>query len=171
MRGVCRIALLASFMMAARPAVAAAQASRSAAGPGLDAHDMRHRMEQRLRERLWTVAKERIGLSDEQMTRLETATLKSDMKRRALTAEDRAERQILRTELESGDAANQGRVAAALDRLLQLHRARLDILSDEQRDLAEFMTPVQRARYAALQDELRHRADALRRARRERPLR
>lgn len=168
-RGIWRLAVVATIaVVAVRPSGVDAQAPRAAAAPGPDAPEMRHRMEQRLREGLWKVAKERIGLSDEQMSRLEVVTLRADMRRRALNAEDRTQRQVLRTELQGGDAANQPRVAAALDRLLQLHRQRLDILTDEQHELSDFMTPVQRARYAALQDELRHRADALRRERRMR---
>lgn len=57
------------------------------------------------------------------------------------------------------------RVAAALDRLLQVQRSRLDIVAEEQRDLAAFMTPVQRARYAALQEQLRRRVQTMQRRR------
>ena len=170
-RVVRRIATIWSFAAVSSAVTAVAQPARGSTPPGPDTLAPRHRMEQRLREGLWKVAKDRVGLSDEQMARLEAVTLKSDLRRRALNLEDRDQRQLLRTELLAGDAANQGRVAGALDRLLQLHRERLDILGDEQHELADFMTPVQRARYAALQDELRHRAEALRRERRAgRPL-
>lgn len=168
-RGIRRVFAMTSFALAAGGGALVAQPPRGSLPGDADGAPARRRMEQRLREGLWQVAKSRIGLTDEQMTRLEAATLKSDERRRALGMVDRAQRQLLRTELLQGDGADQARVAAALDRLLQVHRDRLDIVADEQRELAQFMTPVQRARYAGLQDELRHRAEELRRARRDGP--
>lgn len=127
----------------------------------------RQQMEQQLRQGMWRIARRRVGLNDEQMRRLEETAARFDTRRRAILAEDRAQRQVLRAELQAGDAANQDRVAAALDRLLQIQRQRADLNAEEQHELSQFMTPVQRARYAALQEQVRRRADALRRARRE----
>ena len=56
-------------------------------------------------------------------------------------------------------------MAAALDRVLQLQRQRLDLMADEQKDLAGFLTPVQRAKYAALQEQIRRRVENARRQR------
>jgi hypothetical protein len=125
----------------------------------------RQQMEQRLRQGLWRIAKERIGLTDAQMSRLTEVNHRFDARRRALNQEERAQRQALRAEILARDSANQDRIAAALDRLLQLQRQRLDILSEEQKEFATFMTPLQRAQYAALQEQLRRRAEELRRAR------
>ncbi len=125
----------------------------------------RSQLEQQLRQRLWRVAQQRVGLTEDQMSRLQATTEKFDPRRRALVSEERQQRTILRTEILADTRADQGRVAAALDRLLQLQRARLDLQTEEQRAFASFMTPVQRARYAALQEQLRRRADDLRRQR------
>ncbi|HET9683588.1 MAG TPA: hypothetical protein VFP15_05755, partial [Gemmatimonadaceae bacterium] len=65
----------------------------------------------------------------------------------------------------AGDRADQNRVAAALDQLLKLQRQRLDTQAEEQEELATFMSPLQRAKYAALQEQVRRRVEALRRAR------
>jgi hypothetical protein len=125
----------------------------------------RQLMEQRLRQGLWRVAKQRIGLTDSQMTRLTEVNHRFDVRRRAINQEERGQRLILRAEILARDSANQNRIAAALDRLLQLQRQRLDLVAEEQRELATFMTPLQRAQYAAVQEQLRRRVEELRRAR------
>lgn len=125
----------------------------------------RERMEQRLRQGLWHAARVRIPLSDDQMRKLELTSARYDGRRRSLAMDERIQRQLLRSEVGAGDSADQGRVAAALDRLLQIQRLRLDIVAEEQRELAGFMTPVERARYGALQDQLRRRMQIMQRRR------
>jgi len=44
---------------------------------------------------------------------------------------------------------------------------RLDVFTREQRDLASFLTPVQRAKYASLQEGLRKKVEQLRQQRQE----
>jgi hypothetical protein len=46
-----------------------------------------------------------------------------------------------------------------------LERRKLDLLEAEQRDLAKFLSPIQRARYFGLQDELRRGMQDLQRRR------
>ena len=122
----------------------------------------RQQLEARLRQRLWNITKNRVGFSDEQMSRLAQTSRAFDDRRRRLAAEERQQRQLLRREILAGSAANQSQVATALDRVLQIQRERIDLQIEEQRAFAEFMTPVQRARYAALQEQLRRRAERLR---------
>jgi hypothetical protein len=122
-------------------------------------------MEQQLRRGLWQIAKQRIGFSDAQMTRLEQTSRRFDERRRALAQEERVQRLILREELLADAKADQDRVAKALDRLHELQRQRFDLQSEEQREFATFMSPVQRAKYAALQEQVRRRVEALRRQR------
>jgi len=122
----------------------------------------RQQLETRLRQRLWTITKNRVGFSDEQMNRLAQTSRRFDTRRRELAIDERQQRQLLRREILSGSAADQAQVATALDRVLQIQRQRIDLQIEEQRAFAEFMTPVQRARYAALQEQLRRRAEKLR---------
>lgn len=128
----------------------------------------RPQMEQRLRAGLWRIAKQRLGFNDEQMNRLTTTNQKFDARRRDINQRERTERQALRREVLAGDSANQDRIATALDQLLKLQHQRLDVMADEQKELATFMTPLQRAKYAALQEQVRRRVDALRRERQNR---
>ena len=125
----------------------------------------RQQLEAQLRQRMWRITKNRVGLTDAQMDRLAQASQPFDVQRRQFAAQEREARVALRRELVAGPNANQERVAASLDRVLDLQRRRAQLLIDEQRVLGAFMTPVQRARYAALQEGLRRRAEVLRRQR------
>jgi hypothetical protein len=122
----------------------------------------RQQLEARLRQRLWGITKNRLGFTDDQMTRLAQTSRSFDERRRRLAVEERQQRQLLRREILAGSAADQTQVATALDRVLRIQRERIDLQIEEQRAFAEFMTPVQRARYAALQEQLRRRAENLR---------
>ncbi len=125
----------------------------------------RQQLEARLRQRLWGITKNRVGLTDDQMTRLSQTSRPFDVQRRDLAVQERAERLALRREILAGPGADQQRIATSLDRVLELQRRRAQLQIDEQRSLAAFMTPMQRARYAALQEQLRRRAENLRRQR------
>ncbi len=160
MRRLARLAVL----MALPLTVSVAQAQR-VPGAGRGAPPRRAQMEQQLRQNLWRITRQRVGLSDAQMTQLEQTSRRFDERRRALMVEERAQRLTLRRELLADAKADHARVAAALDRLQQLQRQRVDLQIEEQREFATFMTPVQRAKYAALQEQVRRRVDALRRQR------
>lgn len=125
----------------------------------------RQQMERQLRQRLWQVTKEQVGLTDAQMTKLGETTRRFDTQRRTLNQQERTERASLRQQLLAGDRADQNRVAASLDHLQQLQRQRVELQAEEQRELSGYMTPVQRARFAALQEQVRRRVEALRRQR------
>ena len=125
----------------------------------------RQQLESRLRQGLWRITKNRVGLTDDQMATLAQASRPFDAQRRQLALQEREERLALRREILAGAGADQSRVAASLDRVLDVQRRRVQLQIDEQRALAEFMTPVQRAKYAALQEQLRRRAENLRQRR------
>jgi hypothetical protein len=50
-----------------------------------------------------------------------------------------------------------------MDRAIRVQRSRLDLLETEQRELSAFLTPTQRAKYMGMQEQLRRRADEMRR--------
>lgn len=125
----------------------------------------RQQLEARLRQGLWRITQNRVGLTDDQMTKLVQASRPFDVERRQLAAQERAERLALRSEILAGQNGDQQRIAASLDRVLEIQRRRAQLQIDEQRALGAFMTPLQRAKYAALQEQLRRRAENLRRQR------
>jgi Spy/CpxP family protein refolding chaperone len=132
---------------------------------GTNAPGRRQQMERQLRQRLWQVTKTQVGLTDAQMTKLGETTQRFDARRRTINQQERAERVALRQQILAGDRADQNRVAASLAHLQELQRQRVELQAEEQRELSGYMTPVQRARFAALQEQVRRRVEALRRQR------
>ena len=123
----------------------------------------RQQLERELRERTGEVVRRRLGLNDAQMTRLQATNRQFEQQRMALFARERETRQALRQELAANEQANESRVAQLIDQTLTLERQRLDLLQEEQKELAKFLTPVQRAKLLGLQAELRRRAQDMRR--------
>ena len=154
-----RIRVLIGFLFSFVVLATGAEAQRS--GPD-SAPARRQALEQRVRQRMAAVVKERLGLSDDQMRRLGEVNRDIEGQRRLLNQQERDLRVGLRAELIRGDSASQDRVARFVDQLIDVQRRRIDLLSREQRALAAFMTPVQRAQYLAIQDQLRRRMEEMR---------
>jgi hypothetical protein len=75
------------------------------------------------------------------------------------------ERQVragIREELDLADTTRQAQVARLLDQMLVIQRQRLDLIEAEQKELATFMTPQQRARYFGMQEQIRRRVEEMR---------
>jgi hypothetical protein len=132
----------------------------------------RQALERRVRQRMAAVVQQQLGLNADQMRRLGEVNRDMEGQRRLLHQQERDVRTGLRAEVLRGDSANQDRVARFVDELIDVQRRRIDLLSREQRALAAFMTPTQRARYLAIQDQVRRRMEDMRgRPRRGAPLR
>ena len=121
----------------------------------------RESLEARVRSRMTAVVRAQLGLTDEQARRLAATNQRLDGRRRALVNQEREARASLRVQLDRGDSANAAQVSTLLDRMLQLQRSRLELMEEEQRDLATFLTPVQRARFLGLQEQVRQRLEGM----------
>jgi hypothetical protein len=143
-----------------RPNRRAEQEGRGAMPPA-----RRQLLEQQIRRTFWRTAKKRIGFTDDQMLRLERTTQRFDVRRRQLGQEERTHRVALRTHLLADSVANQNAIATALDQLHDIQRRRLELQAEEQRELATFMTPMQRAKFMAMQEQVRRRMQEMLRAR------
>ena len=140
--------VLSASSVAAQPAV---QGERGRAGsPGA-----RAQMERRVEARINDIIRTRLGLSDEQHDQLRAVSKRLESERRNLRREEISTRGELRRHLLAAEPANETRIAELLDQLPRLERRRIDMMEQEQRELARFLAPSQRARYFALQDELR----------------
>ena len=142
--------LSALFIGAVRVSAQPAKANASA----------RPALEQALRQRMAAITKQRLALSDEQMTQLEQSNSRFAPQMMQLLGNERETRRQLRLELTSA-TPNQQHVSALIDQTLNLQKQRVSIMEAEQKDLARFMTPVQRAQYVALQAEFRRRAQEM----------
>jgi protein CpxP len=143
-------------------AVVALAASSGSAQPvrGAKGSPARPELEQQFRQRLAKLAQTRIGLSDAQMAQLEQSTARYAPQLSELAKQERETRRQLRVEL-TATQPNQQHVSDLLDASLRLQQQRINLIQAEQKDLARFMTPVQRARYIALQQQFRRRTQEL----------
>ena len=157
--GLIAFAALAGGSLAAQqdtapaPDTAAAQGAQTA---------QRRQLEQQLRVRLGQVVRRQLQLSDQQFDQLQAVNKKYEAPRRDLNQRDRYLRLSLRAELQLGNKADQSKVAGYLDQLSDVQESRLQLFRREQKDLAGFLTPVQRAKYAALEEQLRKRVTQMR---------
>lgn len=162
-----RILLFTGFvsgLVALVPRAVYAQDARTAIAAPLDgpANPRRAQLEQQLRQRTGDVVKRRLGLNDDQMGKLQSTNRGFEKQRMDLMLRERETRQALRAEMIAGDGANQAKVGRLLDQSIQLQRQRLDLLQSEQQELGKFLSPIQRARYFGIQNELRKRAQEVR---------
>ena len=118
-------------------------------------------LEQQFRERVARLTQDRVGLTDAQMAQLEESNARFAPQLSQVAAQERETRRQLRLELTSGGQPNQQHVSDLLDASLRLQKQRIAIVEAEQKELARFMTPVQRARYIGLQQQFRRRAQEL----------
>jgi periplasmic protein CpxP/Spy len=133
---------------------------------GLRADDPRRQeLEKRFQQRVENMVRQRLQLTEEQAVKLREVASRAEGARRVLRRDEMQARQAMREELLAGDNANEGRVVELLEQMPRLERRRLDLLEQEQRELSRFLTPLQRARYFALQDELRRGMQELQRRR------
>lgn len=130
---------------------------RSRAAPARTAEE-RAQLERRFEERLAEVVQRELRTTPEQTQRLGAVTRQFEQQRRPLFQREMALRRELRHQL-GASAPDDRRVESAIRELLQLQRRRIDLIEAEQAALAGFLTPVQRARYLALQENLRHRVE------------
>lgn len=124
----------------------------------------RANLEQLVRQRMAQVTRQRLGATHDQMVKLQATNRKFDEKRRILVDQERDVRMALRDEMLRPDSARQGRIAELLDRVIKTQRQRVDIQEQEQQELAGFLTPLQRAKYFALEQQIRQRVTQLRQA-------
>ena len=152
MKRMLRLTILALLFTGA-----AAHAQQAAAAP----QGNRTALEQQFRERTAKLVQQRLGLNDVQLGKLEQSNARYAPQLRQLAAQERDIRGQLRQEMMAGNSANQQHVSDLLDAALRLQRQRLGIVEAEQKELAGFLTPVQRARYIALQAQFGKRAQEL----------
>jgi hypothetical protein len=119
-------------------------------------------MEQRLRQRLATLLKTQLGLDDQKMQQLSEVNQRFDARRRPLMQREMQNRRALRAEVMRKDAADVTRVDALLTDLFRIERERIDLTEAEQRELGEFLTPIQRAQYFGVQEQIRREMEQLR---------
>lgn len=123
----------------------------------------RQEMEQRVQVRLANLLRTQLGLNDEEMRQLSDVNQRFDRQRRDLNRREMMTRMTLRQEVLKQDSADSGRVVQLIKDQLRFERERIDLTEAEQLELGKFLTPVQRARYLGVQEQMRREMDQLRR--------
>ncbi len=134
--------------------------ARQQVAPGQSAE--RDSLEARVRVRMGQVLRNQLGLNDTQMRQLMAMNRRFEGQKQQLFLREREVRMGLRDELASGDTTRNAQVAALLDRMLEVQRERMALLEAEQKELATFLTPIQRARYFGVEEQIRRRLEELR---------
>lgn len=122
----------------------------------------RDSLEQRVRMRMEQVLKTQLGLSDEQLRQLRATNTRIEQRRRALFQQEREVRVQLRDAMRVQDTTRNAEISGLLDRMIAVQRQRVELLDDEQKELATFLTPMQRARYFGMEEQIRRRVTEMR---------
>ena len=146
-----------------RPEAPLSRATGQRQLPGEQPGANRAQLERRFQQMLFQMTRRRVGLTDTQMNQLVPINRRFESQRRQLQRQERETRLSLRDAMRDTAQVDQAQINGYLDKLVQLQRQRVDLFAQEQRDLAQFMTPLQRARYTALQEQVRRRVEQLRR--------
>ena len=146
--GLCILSLFTAQVATAQTVAPAANPRRAA-------------LEQQFRAQSAKLAQQKLGLTDAQLTQLEQTNARFAPQMNQLLAQERDTRRQLRMEMTRGNQANQQHVSDLLDNTVSLQKQRIALVEAEQKDLARFLTPTQRAGYIALQAQFRMRAQEL----------
>ncbi|MEP6690862.1 MAG: hypothetical protein ABJD07_06885 [Gemmatimonadaceae bacterium] len=159
------LAIVAGAVPAIRASAAQAQATDQQGAPQVSPEE-RLRLEQQFRRQVAHLVRDKLQLSDDQFHRLVETNQRYEGQRRQLVQEERGVLVGLREEQLSA-TPNQQHVSQLIDQRMKIEQQRLAITQEEQRDLGAFLTPVQRAQYGALQEQIRRRLQEIRRRRLE----
>ena len=160
-----RLGLLSALLVVSPLSVSDAQGgARQGGGGDRQGTDRmnRQQMEQRFRMRLANLLKTQLGLTDEGMRQLSEVNQRFDVQRREMLRREMMTRRALRDEVLKHDSADGTKVERLMAEQFKIERERIDLTEAEQRELAKFLTPMQRARYLGVQEQLRREMDQLR---------
>jgi periplasmic protein CpxP/Spy len=161
MKRSIRFALLVTALVLSPASMVAAQ--RGVGGGGREGgRPNRQQLEANFRQRLAGLLKTQLGLDDEGMKQLSDVNQRFDRQRRDMIRREMMTRVQLREEVLKLDSANAGKVEQLIAEQFKFERERIDLAEAEQRELGKFLTPVQRAKYLGVQEQIRREMDQLR---------
>ena len=159
-----QLGLLSALLVISPLSVSDAQRARQGGGGDRQGEGRmnRQQMEQRFRMRLANLLKTQLGLTDEGMRQLSEVNQRFDVQRREMLRREMMTRRALREEVLKQDSADGAKVERLMAEQFKIERERIDLTEAEQRELSKFLTPMQRARYLGVQEQLRREMDQLR---------
>ena len=122
-------------------------------------------LRQQIEQRFHQIVRQRLALSDDQDAKLRATQERFGAQRRDLMREQADHRQALDRQMQPGVAANPDSVQLHMQGIQRNQERLLRLQQDEDREMAGYLTPVQRAQYQMLRDRLATRLIDLRRQR------
>ena len=161
---IVRLLWALAFVASSALAQGTAFQAQDAAAQAQDTSPQRKALAQRIRQRWQQIVRDRLGLNDVQMRQLQETTRHFNAQRNTLNQQERAIRLEMRDQVTGATPTDDKHLAAMIDTVLDLQRQRLELTRNEQRELSLFLTPLQRVKYLALQEQLRQQMERLRQA-------
>jgi Spy/CpxP family protein refolding chaperone len=159
-------ALACAITLAVSASVVDAQARPNRQMPGRGGQpgrpDARRDLEDEVRRNFARAVRERVGLSDDQMVKLGPITRKFEDQRRQVQGDERDARMKLMGLVMVNAEGDSVRIKQHIAELYEVRRRRMQIDEAEQKDLAAIMTPLQLAKFLALQENVRRRLEQAR---------
>ena len=141
--------------------------------PGLSAQDPARpdtaeaeRLRAQIEERFSRHVQEELRLTADQATKLRASQERFGTQRRALMRQQMERRRALEDQMQPGVAANADSVKKLMDGNQAGRAQMLKLEQDEDREMAGYLTPVQRARYQRMREMLMRRVNEMREQRR-----
>ena len=122
----------------------------------------RAELEGEVRRRFARLVQERVGLSEAQMQKLGPVTQRQEAQRRQLQLDERDARESMRSVILGETTADSARVEQMIERLKDVQRRRVQLMDAEDKELATFMSPIQRAKFLAVQENFRRQLEQMR---------
>jgi hypothetical protein len=121
----------------------------------------RQMLQRQVRQAFAKAVRRQLNLNDDQMRKLQSVDLKYERQRFALLRDERQARVGLKGVMDDSTSVDQAKVDAYLSQLVKAQRTRADLLEGEQKELAGFLSPLQRAKYFAMKERLNRRMQEL----------
>jgi len=125
----------------------------------------RERLQQEIERRFGAVVQQRLGLTNDQADRLRDTEERFRTRRRAIVRQQLLLRFGLQDQMRPGQAANADSVRRLMDAIQANRSDLLRLDQDQDREMAGYLTPVQRAQYQMLRERLLQRLQEVRRER------
>jgi Spy/CpxP family protein refolding chaperone len=126
------------------------------------------RLRAQIEERFAQHVQQQLRLTPDQATKLRASQERFGPRRRALGRQQMERRMALQDQMQPGVAANADSVRKLMDGVQAGRAEMLKIDQDEDREMAGYLTPVQRARYQEMRARLHQRVTEMRERRRGR---
>lgn len=99
-----------------------------------------------MQARMGDMLKQRFGFNDSQIAKFEETNRKFGERARLIGEQDRDIRMAIRDEMLRPDSARASQLSALLDKQAAVRRQRADLMDAREKELASFLTPLQRAK-------------------------